>query len=95
MMTAQERGDYWHKQYVDIARTRKHRYYIILQEKNHIIKTGPYYTEDERDAEATRMMQHQGNGYGIFWASVDEDGLLEVGSYLEEEIQEALGVTKS
>lgn len=43
---------------------------------------GPFETEDERDEIAKEIRAAQGEDDCLFWADVDERGVLTVGSYM-------------
>ena len=43
---------------------------------------GPFETEDERDEIAKEIHARQEDNDGLFWANVDENGVLTVSSYM-------------
>lgn len=58
------------------------KYYLIEVEGGvEAFADGPFKTEDERDQVAKRIRTTQEEDDGLFWADVDEDGVLTVGSY--------------
>lgn len=60
----------------------KKHYLIEVDEGIEPYVHGPFKTEDECDKEARRMRRTQGMDDCLFWADVDDGGVLSVGSYM-------------
>ncbi|MBI2997177.1 MAG: hypothetical protein HYY46_01760 [Deltaproteobacteria bacterium] len=60
----------------------KKHYLIEVDEGIEPYVHGPFKTDDECDEEAKRMRRTQGMDDCLFWADVDEGGVLTVGSYM-------------
>lgn len=59
------------------------RYYLIEVESGiEPFAQGPFKTEDERDGVAKEIHAAMDEDDGLFWADVDEKGVLTVGSYM-------------
>lgn len=59
----------------------KNYYLIEVDEGIEPFAHGTFKTEDECDEEAKRLRRTQGMDDCLFWADVDERGVLTVGSY--------------
>lgn len=58
------------------------KYYLIEVEGGvEAFADGPFKTEGERDQVAKRIRAIQDEDDGLFWADVDERGVLSIGSY--------------
>jgi len=57
--------------------------YYLLEVEGGVEPTvhGPYHTELERDNAAKQIRQRQEEDDGLFWADIDEAGILAIGSY--------------
>jgi len=59
------------------------KYYLIEVEAGvEAFARGPFQTEAEQDDAAKQSRAAQDDDDGLFWADVDEDGPLTVGSYM-------------
>jgi hypothetical protein len=57
-------------------------YYLIEVEGGvEPIVRGPYHTKDERDNAAKQTRLEQQEDDGLFWADIDEAGMLAAGAY--------------
>ncbi len=60
----------------------KKHYLIEVTDGVEPFAQGPFETEDERDEIAKEIRTAQGEDDCLFWADVDERGVLTVGSYM-------------
>ena len=59
------------------------KYYLIEVEAGvEAFARGPFQTEAEQDDAAKQSRAAQDDDDGLFWADVDEEGALTVGSYM-------------
>ena len=59
------------------------KYYLIEVEAGvEAFARGPFQTEAEQDDAAKQIRAAQDEDDGLFWADVDEEGALTVGSYI-------------
>lgn len=57
-------------------------YYLIeVQQGVEPFVQGPFQTEDQRDEAARQIHETQEEDDSLFWADVEETGMLSVGSY--------------
>lgn len=63
-------------------------YVLVVQQDVNALKVGPFQNPDERDAAARAHRKEFGQDDGLYWMQISAEGVVEVGDYGGDELEE-------
>lgn len=63
-------------------------YVLVVQQDVNALKVGPFHNPDERDAAARAHRKEFGQDDGLYWMQISAEGVVEVGDYGGDELEE-------
>lgn len=63
-------------------------YVLVVQQDVNALKVGPFLNPDERDAAARAHRKEFGQDDGLYWMQISAEGVVEVGDYGGDELEE-------